>query len=183
MLLLPLQPLLATTPSRRSTAPRAFFSACDREGQAALGSVALRVARTSPSSTRTPDPGVSPVAAVASGGEAGGTQRGCRSRTARSRDGNQPGSRASRAASLAATAVQGAAGPDAERPLARARCRQLRRSPAALKGGMDSKDGRERARVPCGDDLACRPAPHLGLGNSIRIWSAMSRACAFLCHG
>jgi hypothetical protein len=37
-----------------------------------------------------------------------------------------------------------------QRPLARPRCRQLRRSPAVLSGGMDSKDGRERARVRCG---------------------------------
>jgi hypothetical protein len=91
--------------------------------QGETGGVALRTAPTSPSSTRTPDPRLSPVAAVASGGEAGRTECGCCCRTTGSRDGDQPKSRKGRAANLAATALQGAAGPNAERPLARAWCR------------------------------------------------------------
>jgi hypothetical protein len=90
--------------------------------QGETGDVTLRATLSSASSTRTPDPRVSPVAAVASGGKAGGTERGRRSSIPGSRDGDQPRSRASRSARRAATAVQGAAGPNAERPLAHPRC-------------------------------------------------------------
>jgi hypothetical protein len=111
-------------PPTRTPAPaNAPDSAAATRVQGKTGGIALRAARCSASAARTPDPRISPVAAVASGGEAGGAKRGCHARTAGSRDGNQPRSRASRSASRTATAVQGAAGLNAERPLARPQCR------------------------------------------------------------
>src|SRR5439155_5308627 len=77
--------------------------------------------------------------------------RGCRSQTTGSVDGDQPRSGASCSARLAATPVAGAAGPIAECPLARSRCREHRCAPTVVKGGvMDSNDGEVGIRLDAG---------------------------------
>jgi hypothetical protein len=114
----------APPPPTRTPAPaNAPDSAAATRVQGKTGGIALRAAPYSASAARTPDRRVSPDAGVTSGGEVGGAKRGCRSRTAGSRDGDQPRSRASRATNRAATAIQGAAGSNAKRALARPRGR------------------------------------------------------------
>jgi hypothetical protein len=104
-----------------------------------------------------------PVPAVASGWEAGGANREYRSPTTGSVDGDHPRSRARRSAGLAATAVAGAAGPSAERPLARPRCRQLPRSPTVVKGVvMNSKGGTGGWRLEPTGDRALQAHPRIG---------------------